>query len=406
MFDQMSDVSPSQAYEVSQSSVAPTSSWEWTDSTSHMLTAFQPFIIITLETMIGMYFYTKKSRAVSTHTKAMIENLKKCVDPAYIEAELRNLGVVGQDRGVSELAEWASMYAFIELEKFGEKVEKPNATRPRPLLIIGDSGSGKTFIVDLLLKHVLKVPRLSNTVKKGASPLDTMIQLCEQTNGKYGITFYDEFDKFARTPDGFEAQIALLKPMEGADLPQNPNPFAALLGNETEVLHTRFMGMIFAGSFSDTLSGEALKHIVTERLTLEGKKIEDGKSWTHYYKEDDIKKYKITGDLINRLQIIMFDPLTEDNMFDIIDKSSVNQVNETKRYIKNSCNVDLVLNQLVKKKMAKHVLSGGKEGRGAGKIIDILRSVIYRKFKNRDKKKAMTYEVTEADIEETLVRIV
>ena len=216
----------------------------------------------------------------------------------------------------------------------GVEIEKSN------MLMIGPTGSGKTYMVKMLAK-LLDVPLaitdatslteagyigddIESVVSKLLAAADNDVERAEQ-----GIIFIDEIDKIAkkrntnqRDVSGESVQQGLLKLLEGAEVevPVGASSKNAMVPMVT--VNTRNILFICGGAFPD------LEEIIKERLNKESSIGFKADLKDKYDKEenilmkvivDDVRKYGMIPEFLGRLPILFaLESLTEDMLVRVL----------------------------------------------------------------------------------------
>jgi len=226
--------------------------------------------------------------------------------------------------------------AVSEEEDDDVRIEKSN------ILMIGPTGSGKTFLVKTLAK-LLDVPLaiadatalteagyigddIESVISKLLAAADNDVEKAER-----GIIFIDEIDKIAKKKDtttrdvsGESVQQELLKLLEGStvEVPVGSNQKNALTPMAT--VNTDNILFICGGAFPD------LENIIKERLTKKSSIGFKAELKDRYDEEDNILRYVTNADLrtfgmipefLGRLPIMVtFQKLTQPMMVEILKK--------------------------------------------------------------------------------------
>lgn len=216
------------------------------------------------------------------------------------------------------------------------RIEKSN------ILMIGPTGSGKTFLVKTLAK-LLDVPLaiadatalteagyigddIESVISKLLAAADNDVEKAER-----GIIFIDEIDKIAKKKDtttrdvsGESVQQELLKLLEGStvEVPVGSNQKNALTPMAT--VNTDNILFICGGAFPD------LENIIKERLTKKSSIGFKAELKDQYDEEENILKYVTNADLrtfgmipefLGRLPVtVTFQKLTQPMMVEILRK--------------------------------------------------------------------------------------
>jgi len=222
---------------------------------------------------------------------------------------------------------------------------------PRPnSILIGPTGCGKTFLVELLFGQILKLPYVIIDMTKftesgyvGDDVINILVQLVYAANenlviAECGVVVLDEFDKIAgafsntrfagqgttKDVSGYGVQRELLKILEGADI-QIPLDLGFSNRSPREVISTRDITFFAIGAFSGFKSlydNEGMGFV----QPLESKNRRDYKiAYSLNDKEaDDIDKFYGFGflpELISRFnRIITFQPLSRTTLKEILNQ--------------------------------------------------------------------------------------
>lgn len=216
----------------------------------------------------------------------------------------------------------------------GIEIEKSN------MLMIGPTGSGKTYLVKTLAK-LLDVPLaiadatslteagyigddIESVLSKLLAAADNDVEKAER-----GIVFIDEIDKIAkkkntnqRDVSGESVQQGMLKLLEGAEVevPVGANSKNAMVPLET--INTKNILFICGGAFPD------LEDIIKERLNKQSSigfradlkdKYDNEKNLLRRVTVEDIRNFGMIPEFIGRLPVIFtLDSLTMDMMVRIL----------------------------------------------------------------------------------------
>ena len=218
----------------------------------------------------------------------------------------------------------------------GVEIEKSN------MLMIGPTGSGKTYLVQILAK-LLDVPLaltdatslteagyigddIESVVSKLLAAADNDVERAE-----HGIIFIDEIDKIAkkkntnqRDVSGEAVQQGMLKLLEGADVevPVGANSKNAMVPLTT--VNTRNILFICAGAFPD------LTEIIKNRLNKQASigfiadlkdKYDEDKNILDKVTVEDLREFGMIPEFLGRLPVIFsLQGLTQDMMVEILRK--------------------------------------------------------------------------------------
>jgi len=218
----------------------------------------------------------------------------------------------------------------------GIEIEKSN------MLMIGPTGSGKTYMVQTLAK-ILDVPLaitdatslteagyigddIESVVSKLLTAADNDVERAE-----HGIIFIDEIDKIAkkkntnqRDVSGEAVQQGMLKLLEGADIevPVGANSKNAMVPLET--INTKNILFICGGAFPE------LEDVIKERLNKHSSmgffadlkdKYDEEKDILTKVVLEDLRKFGMVPEFLGRLPIVFsLEGLNEDMLVSILQK--------------------------------------------------------------------------------------
>lgn len=251
---------------------------------------------------------------------------EKLITPKQIKAHLDQY-VIGQDEAKKILS--VAVYNHYKrlmqpVEDDGVVIEKSN------ILMIGETGTGKTYLARILAKHVLQVPFciadatvLTEAGYVGEDVESVLTRLLQAADydvaaAEKGIIYIDEIDKIARKGDnpsitrdvsGEGVQQALLKLLEGTTVSVPPQGGRKHPDQKMIQLHTENILFICGGAF------EGIDRIIGKRLNMrtlgfttqasKGIPTEDS-NWLPYVSSPDLKAYGLIPELIGRLPIISY----------------------------------------------------------------------------------------------------
>ena len=284
-----------------------------------------------------------KKQRVKKKQEEKVEEVEKQFDikdipaPHKIKESLDDY-VIGQDHAkkvmsVAVYNHYKRVYSDI---KDGIEIEKSN------MLMIGPTGSGKTYMVQTLAK-ILDVPLaitdatslteagyigddIESVVSKLLAAADNDVERAE-----HGIIFIDEIDKIAkkknsnqRDVSGEAVQQGMLKLLEGADIevPVGSNSKNAMVPLET--INTKNILFICGGAFPE------LEDVIKERLNKHSSmgffadlkdKYDDEKDILKKVVLEDLRKFGMVPEFLGRLPIVFsLGALNEDMLVSILQK--------------------------------------------------------------------------------------
>jgi len=265
------------------------------------------------------------------------------------------------------------------------EIEKSN------MLMIGPTGSGKTFLVQTLAR-LLDVPLaiadatalteagyigddIESVVTKLLAASGNDVKKCET-----GIIYIDEIDKLARKRNatqrdvsGESVQQGLLKLLEGAEIevPVGANSKNAMVPLEN--VNTKNILFICGGAFPD------LEDIVKERLNEKSSmgfgadlkdKYDKDKDILRFVETEDLRKFGMIPEFIGRMPVVFtLSPMTEDMLIRVL-KEPKNAIIKQYQKLLEMDEVDLQFTEDAYEAIAKKALKKGTGARGLRSIIE------------------------------------
>ena len=278
-----------------------------------------------------------KKKKPKEKKEAPVLDIHSIPAPHKIKASLDE-HVVGQEQAkkVMSVAVYNHYKRVMSDDKDGVEIEKSN------MLMIGPTGSGKTYLVKTLAK-LLDVPLaitdatslteagyigddIESVVSKLLAAADNDVDRAE-----HGIIFIDEIDKIAkkrnanqRDVSGESVQQGMLKLLEGAEVevPVGASSKNAMVPMTT--VDTKNILFICGGAFPE------LEEIIKERLNKEASigfkadlkdKYDNEENLLCKVTVDDVRKFGMIPEFLGRLPILFsLEALTEDMLVRILQE--------------------------------------------------------------------------------------
>ena len=278
-----------------------------------------------------------KKKKPKEKKEAPVLDIHSIPAPHKIKASLDEY-VVGQEQAkkVMSVAVYNHYKRVMSDDKDGVEIEKSN------MLMIGPTGSGKTYLVKTLAK-LLDVPLaitdatslteagyigddIESVVSKLLAAADNDVDSAE-----HGIIFIDEIDKIAkkrnanqRDVSGESVQQGMLKLLEGAEVevPVGASSKNAMVPMTT--VDTKNILFICGGAFPE------LEEIIKERLNKEASigfkadlkdKYDNEENLLCKVTVDDVRKFGMIPEFLGRLPILFsLEALTEDMLVRILQE--------------------------------------------------------------------------------------
>ena len=291
--------------------------------------------------------------------------------------------VQGQELAKISLATAVAEHYTVLREKMKNGACMDPTSKPN-VLLMGNSGTGKTYLVEILADYMgvpmITVDATSLTatgyVGKGVDIIyERILNLpCDTETSASSIVFIDEFDKLKNQKSDFKdvggeiVQEELLKIIEGTVEEYNDPHTHKYLGT----VDTTDMLFIFAGAFNG-LEEKIKKRLNVGKVGFSEKDFDINKNINLIKPTfEDLVKYGFSKQILGRIpHMARLHDISENDAYEIIKKESCKPI-RSKQYAFNGFGINLIIHDKAKKELAKQAIKFKTNARGINGAVETL----------------------------------
>ena len=334
--------------------------------------------------------FLKNNENIYEETSTIEKNLTEFL-PNKIHDKLNDY-IIGQEEtkkviSVAIFQHLTRIKMLKEIEK--EEIDEDLILKKSNILLIGDSGSGKTLFAETIAK-ILNIPLViadaSSLTSKGyiGGDVDDMLQtlLAKSDNdvelAEQGIIFIDEIDKISsnvssngkqKDVTGSGVQENLLKMMEGTTVQiKNPRFHPMQGGSQTIELNTKNILFIFGGAFSGL--DDIIKEYNNEKYKMGFKTTLEKDVEKQHGIVDYILDYGFSPEFLGRIPIIsQLKKLEKEELLKIITEPKNSILKQYITFFKSS-NIEIEFSENALNKVVEEIQNNKIGARALKKIFE------------------------------------